>query len=69
MSTIHARHSQPSRRPYNMSRIHLSADEREAVERIAIGVFADMVNAGMSFQQALAAIYLSGAQHASEAQK
>ena len=51
-------------RPRGMTRMpDVSAEEVEALTRIALGIFADMTNAGRSFQDALLAIYLSGLQH------
>lgn len=48
------------RTPRKMARASLPADIREMVEEQSLGIFADMTNAGCSFQQALAAIFLSG---------
>lgn len=47
-----------------MKRAPIDDEVREAFEEIALEVFADMTNAGATFQQALVAIYLSGIQHA-----
>lgn len=49
-----------------MATVDCTADVREGMERIALGIFTDMTNAGSTFQQALAAIYVSGLQHAIE---
>lgn len=51
--------------PSGMERLSCSREESEMLERTAIGIFTDMVNSGRSFQASLAAIYLSGLQHAS----
>lgn len=51
--------------PYKMEPMRgLSEDQKAAMERIALDIFADMTNSGRPFQSALMAIYLSGAQHA-----
>jgi len=57
-------------RPHNMDYIHgVTHEQGEALERIALGIFTDMTNAGATFQESLAAIYLSGLSHAIEAEK
>jgi hypothetical protein len=50
--------------PYNMDRCNVTADQNEAAQQIALSIFTDMSNASFSFREALAAIYLSGMQHA-----
>lgn len=48
-------------KPRGMEQIRLgSAAQREFIESQALGIFADMTNGGCTFQQALAAVYLSG---------
>lgn len=48
-------------RPRNMETMHLgSRAQREFIESQALEIFTDMTNGGCTFQQALAAIYLSG---------
>lgn len=51
------------RLPNNMERMQVPAEMREGLTNIALSIFADAVNAGQPFQQALLAIYLSGLQH------
>lgn len=52
-------------RPHNMDRMSgLSGEQIECVERIVLGIFADMVNGERPLTETLVAIYLSGAQHA-----
>lgn len=47
--------------PRNMERMNLgSRAQREFIEQQALGIFTDMTNGGCTFQQALAAVYLSG---------
>lgn len=47
--------------PRNMERMNLgSRAQREFIEAQALSIFADMTNGGCTFQQALAAVYLSG---------
>jgi hypothetical protein len=56
--------------PRNMSRANLgSKEQREFIEREAIDIFTVMTNGGCTFQQALAAIFLSGMCAAKEAIK
>lgn len=54
----------PRPKPLCMDRISVTDVQRETFERIALAIFTDMTNAGCTFQQALATIYLSGIQHA-----
>lgn len=57
-------------RPQGMTCITgVTYEQGEALERIALGIFTDMTNAGATFQESLAAIYLSGLHHAVEAQR
>jgi hypothetical protein len=56
----------PNVRPWGMDHILTDNATRETVERIALGIFTDMTNAGRSFQQSLAAVYLSGLKHAAD---
>lgn len=51
-------------RPHNMERLSSSWAHTEFLERTALSIFTDMVNAGQSFQSALGAIYLSGIENA-----
>lgn len=51
-------------RPHGMSRMTVTAEQRQQVERIALDIFTDMANAGCSLQETLSAIYLSGLQNA-----
>lgn len=53
--------------PRNMARCSMSADQREFIEGQALSIFTDMVNAGCSLQQTLAAVFLSGMNAAMEA--
>lgn len=50
--------------PRGMDRATATPEQIAAVQRIAIGVFTDMSNAGYSLRETLAAIYLTGAQNA-----
>ena len=48
-------------KPRNMEMMRLgSRQQREFIEAQALEIFTDMTNGGCTFQQALAAIYLSG---------
>ena len=56
--------------PRNMAQAKLgSKEQREFIEREAIDIFTVMTNGGCTFQQALAAIFLSGMSAAKEALK
>jgi hypothetical protein len=50
--------------PLNMSVMTVSHEQSEAMQKIALGIFADCSNRGLAFSDALAAIYLSGLEHA-----
>lgn len=56
-----------TRRPRNMASVRLPEEVRVCVERTALDIFADMTNAGWSFQAALLAVYLSGLEHGRQA--
>jgi hypothetical protein len=43
-------------RPRGMARMRLTPEQMDACSRIALGIFADMSNAGYAFQDALVAI-------------
>ena len=51
-------------RPVNMSTVALTSEQRECIERIALGIFTDMTNSGATLQETLAAVYLSGSENA-----
>lgn len=53
-------------RPLNMERMPITPEQAEAVDEVALGVFADMANAGATFAESLRAIYMTGVQHALE---
>lgn len=61
--TADYRRKTTNRPPLRMSAIHLPPDLREGLASIALSIFADMVNDGKPFQDALLAVYLSGLQH------
>lgn len=42
----------------------VTEEQAAAIDRTALGVFSDCVNVGLTFQEALAAVYLTGADHA-----
>lgn len=56
-------------RPNDMKLIKVDDDMGKAMHDIAASIFADCCNAGMPFQSALTAIYISGLNHGSCAQK
>lgn len=55
--------------PNRMERMAVTEEQAEAIDRTALGVFSDCVNGGLTFQEALAAVYLSGVNHAISATK
>ena len=66
---IHPQHSSMlgrRRMPSGFGEQICTADQRELLERLALEIFASMVNNGQTFQAALAAVYFSGIQHAAE---
>lgn len=52
------------RQPHDMTRAPATPEQVAVMQRIALSVFTDMSNAGFSLRETLAAIYLTGAQHA-----
>lgn len=71
MADLHALHhswimqKQVSCRPLDMETISISPLATEELTDVALDIFADMANAGRSFQSCVLAIYLSGLQHGS----
>lgn len=55
-----------SRPPLNMTAMRLPSELHEAMMGIALGIFADVVNQGRAFQDAILAVYLSGINHGVE---
>ncbi len=55
-------------RPHNMDRIAISHEQRQVLEELVLGIFADMTNAGCTLHETLVAIYVSGAKHMAETQ-
>lgn len=50
-------------RPRDMSTVKVERDQFEGLQRIAMEIFADCTNVGIPFQEAIAAVYLSGLEH------
>lgn len=51
--------------PKGMHRVEgMTRDQNDAVQRIALEIFCDMSNAGYPLAQIVAAIYVSGLEHA-----
>lgn len=46
--------------PRRMSKIRMTPEESAFVEKFALSIFSDCVNAGRTFQDAITACYLSG---------
>jgi hypothetical protein len=49
--------------PRDMTTYSLSDGELEALTNIALSIFTDCVNCGITFQDAILAVYASGLQH------
>jgi hypothetical protein len=49
--------------PRHMERLGMDREHYEAGVNIALSIFADCTNVGVSFQDALLAVYLSGLNH------
>lgn len=49
--------------PRDMDRLTMSHAQFEVLQNVALDIFVDASNAGVPFQEAIAAIYLSGLQH------
>ena len=49
--------------PRQMERLSMDREKYEAGVNIALSIFADCTNVGVSFQDALLAIYISGLNH------
>ena len=47
-------------RPQNMDKRRITSDQMDLLQELALEMFADMTNAGATFQESLAAILLSG---------
>jgi hypothetical protein len=56
-------------KPRNMATLRMDREQHETLQRISMEIFVDCVNVGVPFQEAIAAIYLSGLQHGSELSK
>lgn len=56
-------------KPRAMSSVRMARDDYEAMQRVAMEIFADCTNVGVPFQEAIAAVYLSGLQNGSELRK
>lgn len=52
-----------------MDRVKMDDEMRTALTRVALDIFTDCVNVGVSFQDTLLAIYLSGLQHGASAEQ
>lgn len=47
----------------------ITNEQREAIQRIALDVFSACANAGMSLQEILAAVYITGLENGASATK
>ena len=57
------------KKPRAMDRIMLDCDVHAGLSGVALSIFVDSVNSGVTFQDALLSVYLSGLQHGSSSQK
>lgn len=60
---IHVSIAGRPRLPNRMDRLPMPPEMAEGMSEIALTIWADCINAGQPFQQALLAVYLSGLQH------
>lgn len=60
---IHPSMRMPRRIPRDMSKLRMTEEQLEWLHRISMSLFADCVNVGVPFQDAIAAVYLSGLDH------
>lgn len=56
-------------KPINMDPFPLTEEQRLVATKIALDIFTDCVNAAVTFQDAILAIYLSGLEHGSHAEE
>lgn len=49
--------------PFNMDAVTITTEQSEAMQGIALSIFADCSNRGLAFSDALMAVYLSGLGH------
>lgn len=56
-------------KPSGMERAAMTADMYDDMSEIALNIFTDCTNAGVPFQDAVLAVYLSGLHHGGEAAK
>jgi hypothetical protein len=55
------------RPPRGFDRVVITHEQREAIQRIALDVFSACANAGLSLQEILAAVYLTGLENGASA--
>lgn len=51
------------RKPHKMDSLKMTGQEREEISRIANSIFTSCANVGLSFQETIMSIYLSGLEH------
>jgi len=49
--------------PYSMARTSMDREHYESMVNVAVSIFTDCTNVGVSFQDSILAIYLSGLHH------
>lgn len=72
VSLIEPRHHSLVRKrrfPRGLDRVAITDEQRVAIQSIALDVFATCANAGLSLQEILAAVYLTGLEHGSNASR
>ena len=58
-----------ARAPSGMSRVLLPDGLKDDITKVSLSIFTDCVNGGKTFQDAILAVYLSGAENALQATK
>lgn len=56
-------------KPRNMAVLDIEPEQHNVTQKVALEIFTDMVNAGASLQETVAAIYLSGLVHGAKLSK
>lgn len=72
MSNIEPRHHSmmgKRRLPRGLDRVTITDEQRVAIQSIALDVFATCANAGLSLQEILAAVYLTGLENGASAEQ
>lgn len=68
IEVLHSSMRGRSRAPIGFGSQEMPHEHHDALQRIALSTFTDMINNGNTFQDAIAAVYYSGIVHALESQ-